>query len=133
MMTFSATKLASNGGWLERLDSARKSTFFYTSSEGSLRPEVVRYARRIDRISLQGEVLITDDSHMDTSGYDRVFYWKPPFGPFPAELAETYPFNAEVPEQADRAALEQAYKCLHNLIGSNPGTRFCVRLKTMEL
>jgi len=125
-------RLASMGEWLERLDTARKSTFFCTSAEGSLRPEVVRYARRIDRISLPGNVLITDDSHMDTSGFDRVLYWKPPFGPYPAELAETYPFNAEVPEQADEAALEQAYKSLNNLISSNPETRFCVRLSTRE-
>ena len=122
-------RLASKGEWLERLDTARKSTFFCTSAEGSLRPEVVRYARRIDRIALRGEVLITDDSHMDTSGYDRVFYWKPPFGPYPAELAETYPFNAEVPEEADSAALGQAERILQELIQSNPETRFSIRLK----
>ena len=94
-----------------------------------MRPEVVRYARRIDRISLQGNVLITDDSHMDASGYDRVLYWKPPFGPFPAELAETYPFNAEVPEEADTAALDQANKILQDLIRNNPEARFSLRLK----
>ena len=122
-------RLACYGEWLERLDTARKSTFFCTSAEGSLRPEVVRYARRIDRISLEGEVLITDDTHMDTSGFDRVFYWKPPFGPFPAELAETYPFNAEVPEEADSSALGQADEILQELIHNNPDARFCIRLK----
>ena len=122
-------RLAAKAEWLERLDTARKSTFFCTSAEGSLRPEVVRYARRIDRIALRGEVLITDDSHMDTNGFDRVFYWKPPFGPFPAELAETYPFNAEVPEEADAAALGQADKILQELIQSNPEAKFSIRLK----
>lgn len=122
-------RLASQGDWLERLDSARKSTFFYTSSEGSLRPEVLRCARRIDRISLQGEVLITDNSHMDTTEFDRVLYFKPPFGPYPAELAETYPFNAEVPEQADSEALKQAEKILKELIRFNPDARFSLRLK----
>ena len=122
-------RLAAKGEWLERLDSARKSTFFCTSAEGSLRPEVLRYARRIDRISLQGNVLITDDSHMDTRGYDRVLYWKPPFGPYPTELAETYPFNAEVPYEADAAALGQADKILQELIRSNPEARFSLRLK----
>jgi len=122
-------RLACQGEWLERLDTARKSTFFCTSSEGSLRPEVVRYARRIDSISLQGEVLITDDSHMDTAGFDRVLYFKPPFGPYPAELAETYPFNAEVPEQPDSTALEQAERIMRNLIRSNPDARFSLRLK----
>ncbi|MDD1740659.1 MAG: tRNA guanosine(15) transglycosylase TgtA [Methanothrix sp.] len=122
-------RLAGQGEWLERLDSARKSTFFCTSSEGSLRPEVARYAQRIERISLQGEVLVTDDSHMDTTGFDRVLYYKPPFGPYPAELAETYPFNAEVPEKADEAALRQAEKIMRDLIRNNPDARFSIRLK----
>ena len=125
-------RLAVKAEWLERLDTARKSTFFCTSPEGSLRPEVVRYARRIDRVSLEGEVLITDDSHMDASGFDRVLYWKPPFGPYPAELAETYPFNAEVPEEADSAAREQADRILQELIQSNPETRFSIRLKQKQ-
>jgi 7-cyano-7-deazaguanine tRNA-ribosyltransferase len=89
----------------------------------------LRYARRIDRISLRGEVLITDDSHMDTTGFDRVLYYKPPFGPYPAELAETYPFNAEVPEKADGEALGQAEKILRDLIRFNPEARFRLRLK----
>ncbi len=125
-------RLAAKGEWLERLDTARKSTFFCTSAEGSLRPEVMRYARRIDRISLQGNVLITDDSHMDASGFDRVLYWKPPFGPYPAELAETYPFNAEVPEEADSSALGQADEILQELIHNNPDARFCIRLKQKQ-
>jgi len=122
-------RLAAKGDWLERLDTARKSTFFCTSAEGSLRPEVVRYSRRIDRISLEGKVLITDDSHMDTTRFDRVLYWKPPFGPYPAELAETYPFNAEVPEVADSEALKQAEKIMRDLIRNNPKARFSIRLK----
>jgi len=129
-------RLAAKGEWLERLDTARKSTFFCTSAEGSLRPEVMRYARRIDRISLQGNVLITDDSHMDTTRFDRVLYWKPPFGPYPAELAETYPFNAEVPEEADQASLEQASRITIELVKANSETRFTFKFrnaKTNEL
>jgi 7-cyano-7-deazaguanine tRNA-ribosyltransferase len=126
-------RLASNGGWLERLDSARKSTFFYTSSEGSLRPEVVRYARRIDRISLQGEVLITDNPQIDTAGYDRVLFFKPPFGAYPAELSETYPFNAEVPEESDEASIKQALKITDQLILANPEANFTIRLKSVDL
>jgi 7-cyano-7-deazaguanine tRNA-ribosyltransferase len=122
-------RLARQGQWLERLDSAGKSTFFCTSAEAALRPEVLRHARRIDRISLQGEVLITDDPQADTTGYDRVLYFKPPFGPYPAELAETYPFNAEVPEEADSAAQEQAVKIAKELMRANPEARFSFRMK----
>ena len=122
-------RLARQGQWLEKLDCASKSTFFYTSTEAASRPEVMRHAQRIDRISLEGEVLITDDSQADTKGYDRVLYFKQPFGPYPAELAETYPFNAEVPEEADEAALDQAAKITKQLMRANPGARFGFRMK----
>jgi 7-cyano-7-deazaguanine tRNA-ribosyltransferase len=122
-------RLAQEGSWLERLDSADKSTFFCTSAEAALRPEVIRHARRIDRITLQGEVLITDDPLADTTGYDQVLYFKPPFGPYPAELAETYPFNAEVPEEADEAALEQAVGITKKLMRANPEARFSFRMR----
>jgi 7-cyano-7-deazaguanine tRNA-ribosyltransferase len=124
--------LAQQSQWLESLDSAGKSTFFYTSSEAAVRPEVMRHARRINRISLEGEVLITYDSQGDTTGYDRVLYFKPPFGPYPAELAETYPFNAEVPEEADDAALRQAVRITKGLMRANPGARFSFRMMNKE-
>ncbi len=126
-------RLVGNGGWLERLDSARKSTFFYASTEAAARPEVVRYARRIERISLQGNVLLTDDPQIDTSGYDRVLRFKPPFGAYPAELSETYPFNAEVPEEADEAAIRQSAKIIEQLILANPDANFTIRLNSFDL
>jgi 7-cyano-7-deazaguanine tRNA-ribosyltransferase len=125
--------LAQRSQWLESLDSASKSTFFYLSPEAACRPEVMRYARRIDRISLQGDVLITDDPQADTSGFAHVLRFKPPFGPYPAELSETYPFNAEVPEDADDAAMKQALKITKDLIRANPGAKFCFRLKNGEM
>ena len=78
---------------------------------------------------IEGEVLITDDPQADTTGYDRVLYFKPPFGPYPRELAETYPFNAEVPEQADSAAKEQADRNMRALMAANPEARFSIRIK----
>ncbi|MBK7387328.1 MAG: tRNA guanosine(15) transglycosylase TgtA [Methanothrix sp.] len=122
-------RLGSYGEWLERLDTASKSTFFYTSQEASLRPEVLRYARRIGRISLEGEVLITSDPAADSSRFDNMLLYKPPFGPYPRELAETYPFNAEVPEQADSAAKEQAERNMRELMTANPEARFSIRIE----
>ncbi|MDD1750398.1 MAG: tRNA guanosine(15) transglycosylase TgtA [Methanothrix sp.] len=122
-------RLGGQGRWLESLDSASKSTFFYTSPECASRPEVMRYARRIDRICLQGNVLITDDPQADTSGFTHVLHFKPPFGPYPRELSETYPFNAEVPEEADDAAMKRAMKITKDLIRANPGAKFCFQLK----
>ena len=122
-------QLASYGDWLEGLDSASKSTFFYLSPESASRPEVIRYGGRIERISLKGEILITDDSNANPSGYDHVLNFKPPFGPYPAQLQETYPFNAEVPEEADDAAIDRAVRITGRLIEANPEARFTFRLK----
>jgi 7-cyano-7-deazaguanine tRNA-ribosyltransferase len=126
-------RLCAKQKWLERLDTASKSTFFYLSPECARRPEVMRYARRIDRIGLQGNVLITDDPQADTSGYDRVLHFKPPFGPYPVELSETYPFNAEVPMEADDAAINQAAKNTRELIKANLKASFSIRLKNSDL
>ncbi|GAB6264975.1 MAG: tRNA guanosine(15) transglycosylase TgtA [Methanothrix sp.] len=122
-------RLASYGDWLEGLDSASKSTFFYLSPESASRPEVIRYGRRIERISLKGDVLITDDPNANQSGYDHVLNFKLPFGPYPTQLSETYPFNAEVPAEADDAAIDRAVRITRRLIEANPEARFTFRLK----
>ena len=122
-------QLASYGDWLEGLDSASKSTFFYLSPESASRPEVIRHGRRIERISLKGDVLITDDPNANQSGYDHVLNFKLPFGPYPTQLSETYPFNAEVPAEADDAAIDRAVRITRRLIEANPDARFTFRLK----
>jgi len=124
-------RLGSEGQWLEGLDASRKSTFFYLSSESSSRPEVVRYARRIERFALEGDVLICDDPGSGIAGFDHVLHFKPPFGPYPAELSETYPFNAEVPETADDAAMKQAARNMKLLIEANPKASFSFRLRSL--
>jgi hypothetical protein len=48
-------------------------------------------------------------------------------------MSETYPFNAEVPEEADDAATKQALKITKDLIRANPGAEFRFRLKNREL
>jgi len=121
-------RLCAETEWLERLDTSTKSTLFYLSPQSASRPEITRYSRRIDRFSLCGNVLITDDQEADVSGYDHVLHFKPPFGPYPAELSETYPFNAEVPKEPDCAALEQAAKNTKRLIEANPKASFTIKL-----
>lgn len=121
-------RLCAESEWLERLDLASKSTMFYLSPESASRPESIRYSHRIDRIVLGGNVLITDDREADVSGFDHVLHFKPPFGPYPSELAETYPFNAEVPEEPDEAALARAAKNIKRLKEANPSARFSFKL-----
>jgi hypothetical protein len=49
------------------------------------------------------------------------------------ELSETYPFNAEVPEDADDVAKDRAVKITKELIRANTGARFSFRLKIADL
>jgi 7-cyano-7-deazaguanine tRNA-ribosyltransferase len=82
---------------------------------------------------LDGEVLITDDSEADIMGFDHVLNFKPPFGPYPKELSETYPFNAEVPQEPDDEAQHQAAKNTELLMKANPKARFTFRLTNASL
>lgn len=122
-------KLGEKSEWLECLDTSSKSTLFYLSSESASRPEVVRYGSRMERLTLSGDILITDDTKIRPDGFDTVLHFKPPFGPYPAELAETYPFNAEVPARADPSSMERALANTKRLIDANPGARFSLRIK----
>jgi 7-cyano-7-deazaguanine tRNA-ribosyltransferase len=92
---------------------------------------VIRYSRQIGRISLQGNVLITDDPSIGAEDFEYVLHFKPPFGPYPKELSETYPLNAEVPEQPDEEALKQAMKNTRLLIDANPQATFSFRLRCL--
>jgi 7-cyano-7-deazaguanine tRNA-ribosyltransferase len=123
--------LCAKGRWLESLDTSTKSTFFYLSPESACRPEVIRYASRVERLAFQGNILITDDPKADATGFDHVLHFKPPFGPYPPELSETYPLNAEVPEETDSASMEQALKNIALLREANPEANFILRLSCL--
>jgi len=84
-------------GELERGDNVSKRRFFYQGSESCMRTEVVHYQRTLDRISLGGRVLVTLTGS-SPGGYDDVLFFKPPFGPYPQGLAETFPIGqSEIP------------------------------------
>jgi 7-cyano-7-deazaguanine tRNA-ribosyltransferase len=120
--------LASHADWIEELDPASRSTCFYLGPESAKRPEVVRYGSRIERIELEGRVLVADPG-FEEEGFDHILWFKPPFGPYPKELAETAPLNAEVPAEADEAGVAQALANLKRLMEANPGATFDLRLK----
>jgi len=83
--------------WIEQFDPSSKSTYFYCGPESTKRPEVIRWNTRLERLELDGTVLIRPGGRVrHESEYDHVLHFKPPFGAYPMELKETYPFNAEV-------------------------------------
>ncbi|MDS0259421.1 tRNA guanosine(15) transglycosylase TgtA [Haloarcula sp. S1CR25-12] len=108
---------------LERTDPVSKDAFFYTSTESARRPEVLRHQERLDRFDLDAdEVLLTEGGSNDR--YDETWGVLPPFGPYPRELAETYPLTAEVPARTDRAACEAAADGVARLVALHPDTSF---------
>ena len=104
---------------LEREDPVSKDAFFYLSTESARRPEVRRHHARLDRLPVSGEVLLTEGKG-GSDAYDHVWRVLPPFGPFPRELSDAYPFTAETPERVDRAAQEMAARGVARLVDLNP-------------
>jgi 7-cyano-7-deazaguanine tRNA-ribosyltransferase len=125
-------RLGEKNAWLERLSPISKSTFFYLGPESSSRPEVIRHSSRMHRLSLEGKVLITDDLRA-TQEFDRILLFKPPFGPVPLELMETYPFNSEMPEEPDRAAMEKGMAAAAMLIKENPQAEFVIKIRSLPM
>jgi len=108
---------------LERTDPVSKDAFFYTSAESARRPEVLRHQQRLDRFELAGEeILLTEGG--SNARYDETWGVLPPFGPYPRELADTYPLTAEVPDRTDRPAYEAAADGVARLVELHPDVSF---------
>jgi 7-cyano-7-deazaguanine tRNA-ribosyltransferase len=69
------------------------------------------------------------DPGTQEEGFDHILWFLPPFGPYPKELAETAPLNAEVPAAQDYAGIAQAFANLRRLMDANPEATFDLRLK----
>jgi len=111
--------------WIEQFDPSSKSTYFYCGPESTKRPEVIRWNTRLERLELEGTVLIRPGGRVrHESEYDYVLHFKPPFGAYPMELKETYPFNAEVANVPDHESLTCALENTKKLIELNPGAEF---------
>ncbi|KCZ72361.1 archaeosine tRNA-ribosyltransferase [Candidatus Methanoperedens nitroreducens] len=110
--------------WVEQFEPISKSTFFYSGPESSLRPEVLRYRKKLKNLDLKGRVLIRAQRLDNEYDFDYVLDFKPPFGPYPLELKETYPFNAEVTDEPDYESLTVALQNMLELMELNPEAEF---------
>jgi 7-cyano-7-deazaguanine tRNA-ribosyltransferase len=117
---------------MEKYDPSTKHPFFYLGETSAHRPEVLRYSQRLNRFKLSGNVLITTERTMarlkekdvewKEKKYDHLFFIKPPFGPYPAELMETYPVGqSEIPEIVDNEAKTMALQNVVKLLKMNEG------------
>lgn len=101
-------------------DSVTKRRFFYRGSESCKRTEVIRYHEMIPRFSV-GDAIHISLSDEDGPVGATAFRFKPPFGPYPPELSETFPIGqSEVPEW-DEDMVKSGCKGIIELIHANPG------------
>jgi 7-cyano-7-deazaguanine tRNA-ribosyltransferase len=110
---------------IERHDPVSKGTFFYLSADSTRRPEVSRYHDRLSRLSVPGDRVLLSAGN-DNSRFDETWRLRPPFGPVPPALSDSYPLTAERPERLDRAAYEAAAEGVRRLAEANPAVEFAV-------
>jgi 7-cyano-7-deazaguanine tRNA-ribosyltransferase len=122
-------ELLTYGADLEPQDRVSKRRFFYRGSESCLRTEVIRYHNMVPRFETGKTALITFDQKIH-KGYDAVFFFKPPFGPYPPELSETFPIGqSEIPDW-DQEMVRTGCIAIDRLAKANPGTRIIVRCRS---
>jgi 7-cyano-7-deazaguanine tRNA-ribosyltransferase len=113
---------------LEKSDRVSKRRFFYRGSESCSRTEIVRYQQMLSRLQLGKKVLIAFDGGIRDE-FDTTLFFKPPFGPYPYELKETFPIGqSEIPEWDD-AMVRTGCTGIRHLIESHPESRFAVSCK----
>ncbi len=114
---------------IEHLDRASKRRFFYRGSESCRRTEVANYHAMIPHVKLADVSLIAAGGPVPRV-FEEVIEFKPPFGPLPYELAETFPAGpAEVPTW-DEEMMKYGIKGLKGLLITNPDTK--VTISTTE-
>lgn len=121
-------RMLSHTDWIEQFQPVSRSTFFYSGPESAHRPEVVRYRKKLKNLKLDGRVLIRTHRLDNEDGFDWVLDFKHPFGPYPLELKETYPFNAEVTDKPDYESLTIALQNTLELMELNPESEFTLVL-----
>ena len=110
---------------LERHDRVSKRRFFYRGSESCERTEVMRYHDSIGRIQAGSRVLIAMDGGI-RDGFDQVLMFKPPFGPYPPELKETFPIGqSEIPDW-DSDMVYRGCKGIRAFMDAHPGSRYTI-------
>jgi 7-cyano-7-deazaguanine tRNA-ribosyltransferase len=110
---------------LAKHDRISKRRFFYRGDESNHRTEILQYHNQLERIHLGKNVLITLDGRAD-EGYNDILFFKPPFGPYPVELRETFPIGpSEIPEW-DEAMVRQGCRGIRALATSHPKSRIAI-------
>ena len=118
-------ELLDDAAALEGSDPVSKGAFFYLSADSARRPEVRRHHDRLSRIAVAGDRVLLSAGG-DNSRFDETWRLRPPFGPVPPALSDSYPLTAERPERLGRAGYEAAAEGVSRLAEANPDTDFAV-------
>lgn len=122
-------RLLERSGELETFDRATKRRFFYRGAESCQRTEVTRYHEMIGGVKLSELTLIDAGGPIPTR-FSEVVVFKPPFGPMPYELAETFPVGqAEIPSW-DEVMVKSGITGLRVLMKTNPETMFVISVSS---
>ena len=117
--------LLNRTAYLEKYDRVSKRRFFYRGDESCSRSEVFRYQQMLSRLHLGEHVLIAFDGGMRDEFNDTLFF-KPPFGPYPKELKETFPIGpSEIPEWDD-TMVRTGCRGIKILMESHPDSTFVI-------
>ena len=117
--------LLKHAATLEESDRVSKRRFFYRGGESCARTEVRRYQKLLGRLPLPPRVLVSMDGR-EFPGFDTVLPFRPPFGPYPTELSETYPIGqSEIPEW-DVEMVASGCRGIRRLIETHPECRVTV-------
>ena len=118
-------ELLDDAAALERSDPVSKGAFFHLSADSARRPEVRRHHDRLSRLAVDGDRVLLSAGD-DNSRFEETWRLRPPFGPVPPALSDSYPLTAERPERLGRAGYEAAAEGVRRLAESNPDTEFAV-------
>jgi 7-cyano-7-deazaguanine tRNA-ribosyltransferase len=106
-------------------DRATKRRFFYRGEEACRRTEVIRYREQLANLTLGSPVLITLTGEA-LPGYTDTLLFRPPFGPYPRELSETFPIGqTEIPAW-DTAMVSAGLEGVRRLAETHPESRLTV-------
>lgn len=106
-------------------DPVSKRRFFYRGDESCRRTEILRYQQCLPRLPVGKNILVAFDGR-ERDGFDTTLFFKPPFGPYPRELNETFPIGpSEIPDWDD-AMVRQGCQGIRMLRKSHPKSRITV-------
>jgi 7-cyano-7-deazaguanine tRNA-ribosyltransferase len=110
---------------LVKTDRVSKRRFFYRGDESCRRTEVLRYQQHLPQIAIGKTVLIAFEGG-ERDEFETTLLFKPPFGPYPKELKETFPIGpSEIPEW-DETMVRKGCEGIRILKERHPESRFTI-------